>query len=325
MDAACLAYVQSEGKVYTTPRGLRALRTGCNVVDTLFSSACYWKRLEKYASRGFAIAVPGFMPDRVNKEVLKNTYLHLTKYDLLVKAGEEDTDREKIKIKYQEDPFLPKTGAVEIAARAIQPCTVVSGMLRAIIIDKGLAKLVGQSWVRDKKDAPIPVGCVPIRTGCGKYTLLWGVQEPLPLAVDRDDDDSDVGYEVSPMAAIHKLFERVHQQDALKEASDDGYWRGGAMQRIACHMANSSIRAARSVALDAFAARSSTGSHLHFVWDLVTTDCDFTKLKYVHDAGHSPLDPTADFERVYGITRHLQFDRRKKREAVETNLWEEVY
>ena len=98
------------------------------------------------------------------------------------------------------------------------------------------------------------------------------------------------------------------------------------MQRIACHMANNSICAARSVALDAFAARTSAGNHLHFVWDLVTTDCEFANLKFVQDAGHPPLDSNADFEELYGLSRKLQFQRRGKREVgVEMNLWEEVY
>ena len=48
-DASCFAYVQDEGKVYTTPRGMRSLQTGVNVLDTKHMSACYLRRLEKHS------------------------------------------------------------------------------------------------------------------------------------------------------------------------------------------------------------------------------------------------------------------------------------
>ena len=52
----CFAYVQDEGKVYATPRGMRSLQTGVNVLDTKQMSACYLKRLEKYSGYGAIIS-----------------------------------------------------------------------------------------------------------------------------------------------------------------------------------------------------------------------------------------------------------------------------
>ena len=59
VDSCCFAYVPDDLKVYTTPRGIRALRYGCNVMDSQFSSPSYCHRLEKYAERGFSIAAHG--------------------------------------------------------------------------------------------------------------------------------------------------------------------------------------------------------------------------------------------------------------------------
>ena len=57
-DSCCFAYSLDEHRVYTTPRGLRALRTGVNVLDTNVASPCYMRRLEKYADRGCATKFP---------------------------------------------------------------------------------------------------------------------------------------------------------------------------------------------------------------------------------------------------------------------------
>ncbi len=45
VDSACFAYSVDENKIYSTRRGMRALRHGgVNVVDTRFASPCYWRR-----------------------------------------------------------------------------------------------------------------------------------------------------------------------------------------------------------------------------------------------------------------------------------------
>ena len=42
-DSCCFAYSLDEHRVYTTPRGLRALRTGVNMLDTNVASPCYFR------------------------------------------------------------------------------------------------------------------------------------------------------------------------------------------------------------------------------------------------------------------------------------------
>ena len=60
VDCACFTWLPIEGKVVCTARGLRALRYGVNIADNgRFDSPAYCRRLEKYADRGFAVAVPG--------------------------------------------------------------------------------------------------------------------------------------------------------------------------------------------------------------------------------------------------------------------------
>ena len=63
VDACQLAYDGSA--VYATPSAARAFRTGINVADPERSSNSYERRLAKYATRGFAVAVPGLELERV--------------------------------------------------------------------------------------------------------------------------------------------------------------------------------------------------------------------------------------------------------------------
>jgi len=63
VDACQLAYDGSA--VYATPSAARAFRTGINIADPERSSNAYEKRLAKYATRGFAVGVPGLELERV--------------------------------------------------------------------------------------------------------------------------------------------------------------------------------------------------------------------------------------------------------------------
>jgi hypothetical protein len=58
-DLDCCALAYNGADVVSLPRGLRALQTRQNIVDTTRQSTTYEARLYKYARRGFAVAVPG--------------------------------------------------------------------------------------------------------------------------------------------------------------------------------------------------------------------------------------------------------------------------
>ena len=55
VDAACVCYRLATSSFLASPRGLRALQYRVNVMQSSRSSGAYAHRLEKYASRGFAI------------------------------------------------------------------------------------------------------------------------------------------------------------------------------------------------------------------------------------------------------------------------------
>ena len=169
--------------------------------------------------------------------------------------------------------------------------------------------------------------CIPLGTGRpGHYTLLWGVQAPNDEAKECDEGSQIEGYDTTPLATVYAVLERAHRQDAhADQTPDDGWWRGGVMQRIASNMTTRDTLAATKVVLETHAARASTGSPLLFVWDMVTVEAKFGCLKYVLDAARPPLCDCPDFEKINGLPRYLRFENRKKRVPVEMNVFDGIY
>ena len=64
LDASCFGYDGS--RLWCLPRARRAVNGRINVVDPSRQSVTYETRLLKYAERGFAVAVPGLEPQRID-------------------------------------------------------------------------------------------------------------------------------------------------------------------------------------------------------------------------------------------------------------------
>lgn len=334
-------------------------------MDTQRASSCYVRRLEKYAAghvvpnsvcarplwgeqhtcpsvlhstlvqpqaeRGFAVAVPGFLPERVSKDLLSAPYVLIN--EMLLKLGPCETAK-KQELTFQGDPFAARFQKVMIHARTRQHATLVRGLARLIVLDRGLARKAKtpKRWKCERHakvfcDSAVLTGaCAPISKGIpGQYWLFWGVHDPdAPEANDRDTEE-DGFYDTAPLYQIYKILEVIHAQEKLAEPdSEEGWYRGGVMERISSSMKRDAPDAVR-VALEAHVARSSFGNPLHFVWDIVGTEAPFKDLKYILDAARPPLSERPDFEEIYGLPRHLTFSTQKMREPTEMNLFEGVY
>ena len=91
VDCCACAYELASGKLVWSDRARRAFCYGANVVQSSADSASYCTRLEKYASRyGFRVALPGFQPRYVNRELLDASYLFVTDLDLLLRATDAE-------------------------------------------------------------------------------------------------------------------------------------------------------------------------------------------------------------------------------------------
>lgn len=85
IDACCVLYDPGRHRVLALPRALRALRFRTNIADTWFRSPTFERRIEKYARRGFAIAVPGLDEGAIRPELFNAKYFFAQEANLLLR------------------------------------------------------------------------------------------------------------------------------------------------------------------------------------------------------------------------------------------------
>ena len=81
---ARLAVVAIQWRMFEVRR--RALEHRVNLMMSHHHSAAYARRLEKYASRGFAIALPGFDASLLSQDIRTSSYVLMKKRNLLLKV-----------------------------------------------------------------------------------------------------------------------------------------------------------------------------------------------------------------------------------------------
>ena len=333
VDSCCFAFDLGRRKVLTSKRGLRALQFGANVVDTACSGnlASYMRRLEKYTLRGFACCLPGFMPERIHPKVWKETYLHLPQFELVLKLGKCDANPKKVKVNRTQN-------AIEVQPRITQKGTRVEGLLRMIILDAGVAReantptrhLTNHGCIALVSDAS---AVVPVKTGVqGQHVLLYGLgmsESSLEKAwLQEAEVDEDTNYELTPMAAVVDILEKIFKLDQHGDAPDaDNFVRGGFVQRLTKAAERSAGKAYR-VCFQAHNASLAVASKLAFVYDVCCTETPFSRLRYILHAKVAPLKehlPDDEFESSYGIAPKLQFEVWRPRSPIKGGLWDGIF
>ena len=168
------------------------------------------RRLEKYASRGWAIAVPGFDASRVRPELLQDNYVFMRKNDLLLRVQPRAIGRQGLSIDtlHVNGRALPFTRTSHITVSAVQAATSIRGFERLVVLDRGIAREVSLPSIRfcekhsriDALPAKATGTCVPLVTENGHYMLLWGA--------DAGDSDSDDDVSETPRASVYALLEK---------------------------------------------------------------------------------------------------------------------
>ena len=340
VDCCCFAFEADESRVLCTDRGLRALRYTANIVDTAHGGPSYCRRLEKYAKRGFAIAVPGFLAQRASENLSRSTYFMLRKYDLLLRVEAKALYGTEMKIPVMVYGGLRAKGyeTARINVSSVQRASEVRNMARLVVLDQAHIRDIDTPEIVfcerhsrvSANDARVTGTCVPMCTGTkGEYQLLWGVGAERggePETAEGEGDES-----TTPLARVYELLEHHfrHEMDACSDSQDgeDSWWTGGAMQRLASAMANVEGYAAVSVANDYQASRLQANESILFVYDFATCETGFDALRFVCDAGRKPLKPLGAeaFEETFGLPRELQFVPRRAREKWTQDWWAGVY
>ena len=154
-----------------------------------------------------------------------------------------------------------------------------------------------------------------------EYTLLWGAGD-LDDDSEGSNDEDEVGYETTPLAAIYALLEKHLQID--DSHGDDCWFAGGLMERLTKHMnRNDHVSAAHAMSEHTYFQKR-VGKRILFVYDLVGCESDFGSLRFVIDAVRPP-ETSVKFEQLYGIPRQLTFERVVDRPSGPVDFWRGIY
>ena len=245
VDCSCFAYLPSTRKLFCTHRGLRAVRYGANLVDSAYGGKSYTTRLEKYASRGFAIATPGYSPDLVRADLLGDRYAYFTHSGLLLRMGRCIWDRV----------------SATCVPNIMESLKIMPETMRTGVAVRNLAKLIvldGGNVVRHDNDimrANARV-CVPYRTDAstsrGEYVVVEGRALEDKITVGDKENDLYV-------SMIGELVEMILGK--IRGAAVEDAWRTGG-----------SVRA------------KNTCQGIFCVYDLVKCNSSFDDLRFVLDA-----------------------------------------
>ena len=269
VDCSCFAYVPSTRKLLCTPRGLRAVRYGANLVDVAFGGKSYTTRLEKYASRGFAIAPPGYSPELVRADLLGHPYAYFAHSGLLLRMGRCIWDQTSV-------TCLPNiTKSYKIVPETMRAGVAVRNLAKLVVLDKGNVVRHDNDIMRANARA-----CVPYRTDAsthrGQYVVVEGRALQDKLTVGDKMNDLYVSMIGELVAMILNKIRDVTEQDT---------WRTGGTVRV-----------------------TSGGQGMLCVYDLMKCGSSFDDLRFVLDARYDAGGVSVEtFERRYHFPALLVF------------------
>ena len=85
---------------------------------------------------------------------------------------------------------------------------------------------------------------------------------------------------------------------------------------------------ARWIANSTVRTQVQRGNSLHFVYDFISGQADFSSLRYTMDAARAPLHTDLsdeEFLQVYGLSRKLTFKDAAPRKATPHDMWGDIY
>ena len=276
---------------------------GVNAFDSDLESSTYCYRLEKWNDRGFSIALPGCVPDKVSRRFRDASYFSLPgPAVVLLRAEKQNISSLQLVVGGRQ---------ARVKEAVAERCRVLTKFERIA------AKHFGRvSRIDDAQEKCFPI---VLRTSA---MIIWGLPSKAQV-VEEEQDSSE--YSTTPMESVQSLLKEVSKRNAndSEQASEFQWWLGGAFRQSS----NKPVfRALCQVDADVYQRIDSRVS-LHFVYDLVAAATSFNDLKFVLDAGRCPLRdiPSDVFKETYGIKKELSFKRAEKREAKPTDLWSVLY
>jgi len=327
VDACCVLYDLAAERVCCMPRSRRAINTRCNIADTKMRSPNYERRLEKYAARGYAVAVPGLREACVDASLFEAEYFADPDSGLLLRLGTPSPSapvprKEK---SWGNRPW--KSRVLRFKAKVERPAEAITGLQRLMILDRALqgpdvcprlhrqAEFMEESLGRRAKhvtlfrEAPLP----PV--------VLASVQraDENNSGSSSEPEDSELD-QSSPKSVLRHmlLLIRRSSRERLDEAAADEE-----VPRVVRASSNSSdgevlrsLSSLRERFQQVIMRRLEAGKSLGAVYDVTSVNnAEHSDLGYITDAAKGRLSEigSEDFLMRIGVTRLLEFQPCRER------------
>ena len=270
------------------------------IFDSNFENATYCHRLEKWDERGYAIAIPGLVEEKISRRFLDASYfaVSLGREDVILRAEKQNISSLRL--------VVGGGGASNVNEGVTERCKVLQGFERL-----AAKKLCQVSRVDRAKQC----STIVLRSSA---MLMWGRPSEAPGRAE-----TEVEYSAAPVENVRSLLKEVSTRNATVEDRDFQWWLGGAFKQGS----NKPVFHALSQIDKDVYQRIDTRQSLHFVYDLVTPTTPFSEMKFTLDAGRSPMRdlPNEIFQEIYGLSKELRFKPAEKREVKPTDLWSILY
>ena len=322
VDVCAFAFDPRHSTVSCTPRGFRGLMHGTNVVDSNMGSVAYCTRLEKYAQRGFAIAVPGLKPHLLRSDVWLSEYIYVTCCDLLLRVEERTQRTEELLLPYPE-PNNPRM--ISAKTTSTVKASAVAGLHRLLVMDakERVAKFTQSDKYYEASIISRSDTAVVVEEGANIFTVLVGSFHALSTTTGHSDviNDEHVSTVVRDAYSIQsrknaaertarvlrsRLLWQLRSQslEDLCLVGDPDHSGQGSMQDTF----SDTFRVAYGSACQITKQQHYTNQPQRFVFYDTRTDTRSDKIKYINDryectADHAQLSISNNRNDTSGSTR----------------------
>ena len=335
VDCAACAFVLRTDSFVCSPRARRALEYRVNLMQSERNSAAYAHRLEKYASRCFAVGLPGLDASLLAQELLSGVYIRTKRHDLLLRvlSGEDAPGTSSIQM-----PAGSKTSEVRCRRQIAKRVSGIQRMavLTFVKVRDVESPCVGRSTGKTVDARHLDDGVILLHSEerRGEFHLLWGLScsEDDDYDTDSEEDDGEGGYSITPLAKAVILFDSCLKKQTLRLAQEervpeDGESMCGVVPRVAKTMRSNESSAKNMVEARVY-SQLSRKEKISFVYDFCDANRPFSSLNFVRDAEQTPLrnDMTRQqFVALYGLPQKLSFTAAVKRPVADHDWWSDLY
>lgn len=315
IDCCCCAFDVDSDTVWCSPRAIRAIEYGTNLIHSRYNHGAYCRRLEKYARRGFRVAFPGLESNHLSHKIKNGRFIYVADYDLLVTVGPKHICEQTINLDVVKFRFMQPHDVTScpVAVKALQQSHAVQSIVRLVVLGtphfqfRTIHTPRTESCASCQKTGAVSAAITDtaaiMLVDEGHFLLMWNVTEAITAASDQDSS-------ATPLAKIYRLLEQHFEQSLTSFRATKRLCGRSGLDGVV-HQSSRTTTEASFIARveNDLANQLLKKQRLAFVYDFVSCDESLSDAHFVFNAKRPPLSQLDDeeFEAVYGLPPRLRF------------------